>query len=46
MIINSTSNKCNMTYKHYNNHPMPSVERRINIIVAKNPQLINSLNRN
>ena len=25
---------------------MPMVERRINVIIAKNPQLINSIDRN
>ena len=46
MNINTISCKCNMSYKHYINQPMPAVERRINMIIAKNPQLINSLDRN
>ena len=37
---------CNITYKNYINSPMPMVERRINFFIAKNPQLINSLDRN
>ena len=32
-----------MTYKYYMNSPMSMIERRLNIIIAKNPQLINSL---
>ena len=38
--------KCNITYKSYINSPMPMVERRINLIIAKNPVLINSFDRN
>ena len=46
MIINTISCKCNMSYEYYISNPMPMVERRINFIIAKNPQLINSLDRN
>ena len=46
MIINTVSCMCNMSYKYYINQPMPMLERRINFIIARNPQLINSLNRN
>ena len=35
-----------MTYKYYKNIPMSMVERRLNIIIAKNPELNNSLDRN
>ena len=45
MIIKTVSCKCNMSYKHYINHPMSMLERRINMIFAKNPKLINSLDR-
>ena len=38
--------KCNITYKKYFNSPMLMVERRINCIIAKNTQLIISLDRN
>ena len=49
--INQMSNKslgdrCNMTYKHYMNQPMQSVELRIKMLIAKNPQLINLFNGN
>ena len=46
MNINTISCKCNMSYKHYINQPMAAVGRRINMIIAKNPQLLNSLDRN
>ena len=38
--------ECNITYKNYINSPMSTVERRINFIIAKNPILLNSLDRN
>ena len=46
MTINIISDRCNITYEIYIKNPMPMVERRINSIIAKNPQLINSLDRN
>ena len=46
MIINTISCLCNMTYKYYLLMPMSMLERRINYIISKNPQLINSLNLN
>ena len=46
MIINTISCLCNMTYKYYLLMPMSMLERRINYIINKNPQLINALNRN
>ena len=45
MIINITSCICNIRYKHYIDKPMSMLERRINYIITKNPQLIN-LNHN
>ena len=45
MIISTISCKCNMSYKNYINHPMSMIERRINCIIARNPRLINSLDR-
>ena len=35
-----------MTYKYYLLNPMPMLERRMKFIIAQNPQLINTLNRN
>ena len=45
MIINTISCMCNMSYKYYINHPMSMLERRTNMIIAKNPHLINPLGR-
>ena len=46
MIINTISCLCNITYKYYLLNPMSMLERRMNYIIAKNPKLINCLNRN
>ena len=35
-----------MSYKYYLNNPMSMLERRINYIIAKNPKLINTLDKN
>ena len=45
MTINSIYIRCNMTYEHYTNQPMHMSERKINMIIAKNQQLINSLDQ-
>ena len=41
--ISMISYKCKRTYKNYMNSPMSMLERRINMVIAKNPQLIKSL---
>ena len=41
MIINITSCIRNIRYKHYKDKPMSMLERKINSIITKNPQLIN-----
>ena len=46
MIIITISCMCNMSYKHYINQPMSMLERRIIFVIARNPQLINALDRN
>ena len=46
MTININNDSCNMTYKRYINQPMHLCERKINLNIAKNPRLINSLDRN
>ena len=46
MIIKTISCICNMSYKYYVNQPMSMLERRINFNIARNPRLINSLDRN
>ena len=45
MTINMISDRCNITYETYNNQPMTMCERKINMDLAKNPKLINSLDR-
>ena len=45
MILKTINDRCNMTYKYYKNLLMSMLERRTNIIIAKNPSLINSLYR-
>ena len=45
MILKTINDRWNMTYKYYINLPMSMVERRVNINIAKNPELINSLGR-
>ena len=46
MTFNTTNDKCNITYENYKNNPMSMCERKINLNIAKNPQLIKSLDRN
>ena len=46
MTINIISDTCNMTYETYINQPMHKFERKINMNIAKNPQLKKSLDRN
>ena len=45
MTINTIFDRCGMTYANYINNPMPMVERRINFIIARNPKLLNSIDR-
>ena len=46
MIVPTISNRRDMTYKHYINQPMSMCERKINLNIARDPHLINSLDRN
>ena len=46
MTINIISDRCNMTYEYYINQPMNMCERKVNMNIARNPHLINSLDRN
>ena len=46
MTINTINDRCNITYESYMNNPMSMCERKINLNIAKKPQLINSLDRN
>ena len=45
MTIKTIGDRCNRTYGEYLNHPMHAVERKITMNIAKNLQLINSLDR-
>ena len=45
MTINLISDRCNLTYEKYINQPMSMCERKINIIIARNPEKIKSLDR-
>ena len=45
MNVSTINDKRYMTYDYYIQHPMPAVKLKLNIILAKNPHIINSLNR-
>ena len=44
--INSNHDRCNITHREYLKLPMPATERKINLNIDKNPQMIHSLDRN
>ena len=46
MTILTINDNCNVTYENYMNNPKSMCERKINSNIAKNPQLITSLDRN
>ena len=46
MTIKTISDRCSLTYEHYMNQRMQSDELRINMVIAKNPHLINLLDQN
>ena len=46
MTININSDRCNLTYEHYINQRMSKCERKINMNIARNRHLINSLDQN
>ena len=45
MKIKTMKNLSDMNYKFYLKQPMQMTYGRLNMIIAKNPQLMNSLNR-
>ena len=45
MTIKTLSDIKNMTLNYYITQPMQAVEMKVNIIIAKKPNLKNSLNR-
>ena len=46
MIIKTVSDRCNITYQLCLNQLMHVVERQLNLNIARNPELIYSLDRN
>ena len=46
MTINIISDRCDKTYENYINQPMSMCEGKKNLSIAKNPLLIDSLDRN
>ena len=46
MTTKIVSDRCNMTYDQKINQPRHMCERKIKLNIAKNPHLINSLDRN
>ena len=46
ITIDSINDRCNITYEFYIKQPMPAPELRLNMIIAKTAELINSLYRN
>ena len=43
--LKTINDRCNMTLEFYKNMPMSMIERRLNIIIAKNPSLTKSLDQ-
>ena len=43
--LKTINDKCNMTLEFYKTMPMSMIERRLNIIIAKNPSLIKSIDQ-
>ena len=46
MNIKTFSDKRDMSYNHYIKLPTHAVERRLNLIISRQPELINALDRN
>ena len=45
MTIYTITDRCNMTYDKYNIQPLSMCERKLNMNIARNPQLITLFNR-
>ena len=43
--MKTISKKSYMNYKYYLKQPMQMIERRLNVIIAKFPKILNSLKR-
>ena len=46
MTIKIINDRFNKTYEYYINQPMSMCERKMNMNIARNPQFVNSLDRN
>ena len=46
MTINTISDRCNMKYEYYKHPPMFPLETKLNIILAKNPYLLDKIINN
>ena len=44
MTIKTISDSRDMSYQHYIDSPMPMIERKMKLMIVKNPQLINLFN--
>ena len=40
MTINTVSDRCNMKYEYFKHPPLHPLETRLNIIIGKNPRLL------
>ena len=45
MTIIKSCDRCNMTYEYYLQQPMSMCESKINMNIARNPHLMNLLDR-
>ena len=45
LVIKSLNDRCNMTYQQYISQPVGMCERKIIMNIARNPELLNSLDR-
>ena len=46
MIIKIVSDRCNMTKEYYSFPPLHLLETKLNIVLAKNPQLLDEIKNN
>ena len=42
LVTKTISDRCKMTYEYFINQPMQAIELKFYMIIAKNPELINS----
>ena len=44
LTMNTFNDRCNMTYEYYTHKSLNPLEAKINIIIAKNPKLLDNNN--